>query len=389
MTAFACKGCGQAWPTNYCPICRASIVREQVATATATLEAPAGRTAVASFRPLSAPGQVARFEFTGNAGEYFRIWVVNLVLTLLTLGIYAAWAKVRKRRYFWSNVQLGGRSFEYTGNAVAILKGNLILGTAAVAYYVLLRVQPLLGIASALVFGLVYPWLYQQAMRFNAWNTRHRNIRFGFHGEVGQSYAVNLGLPMLTPLTLGLLWPYVLYRRKRYQLENLSFGSAQFEFESGAGPFYEYGLKAFGMVMLGFTVFVVTLSAGSARLTSPAVLVGGFLFYLSILLAFGVYYATRITNAVLGSTSVHGVGSFRSTLSVREVLALESVNALATVLTLGFATPWASMRRARYRWAHIELELRGPIETVTALVTPAPGAMGDVAADQFDIDIAL
>ena len=28
------------------------------------------------------------FIFTGRGGEYFRIWIVNLCLSLLTLGIY-------------------------------------------------------------------------------------------------------------------------------------------------------------------------------------------------------------------------------------------------------------------------------------------------------------
>jgi uncharacterized membrane protein YjgN (DUF898 family) len=39
------------------------------------------------------------FEFRGTGGEYFRIWIVNLLLTILTLGIYSAWAKVRQLRY--------------------------------------------------------------------------------------------------------------------------------------------------------------------------------------------------------------------------------------------------------------------------------------------------
>ena len=42
-----------------------------------------------------------RPEFRGDPKEYFRIWIVNLALTILTLGIYSAWAKVRKQRYFY------------------------------------------------------------------------------------------------------------------------------------------------------------------------------------------------------------------------------------------------------------------------------------------------
>eukprot|EP01031_Cornospumella_fuschlensis_P012127 gene12127-14827_t len=34
-----------------------------------------------------------RIEFTGSGSEYFRIWVVNLLLLLVTVGIYYPWAK--------------------------------------------------------------------------------------------------------------------------------------------------------------------------------------------------------------------------------------------------------------------------------------------------------
>ena len=51
---------------------------------------------------------VLSLEFRGDAREYFRIWAVNLCLTLLTFGIFSAWAKVRKKRYFYSNTVLDG-----------------------------------------------------------------------------------------------------------------------------------------------------------------------------------------------------------------------------------------------------------------------------------------
>jgi uncharacterized membrane protein YjgN (DUF898 family) len=35
------------------------------------------------------------FQFTGTTGEYFRIWAVNLLLSIVTLGLYSPWAKVR------------------------------------------------------------------------------------------------------------------------------------------------------------------------------------------------------------------------------------------------------------------------------------------------------
>ena len=53
------------------------------------------------------------FAFTGRADEYFGIWIVNALLKVLTAGIYSAWAKVRKRRYFFGNTLLDGAPFDY------------------------------------------------------------------------------------------------------------------------------------------------------------------------------------------------------------------------------------------------------------------------------------
>ena len=74
------------------------------------------------------------FEFRGNGGEYFRIWIVNLLLTIVTLGIYSAWAKVRRLRYFYGNTVLDGQSFEYHGQPLAILKGRLIVVAGYVVF---------------------------------------------------------------------------------------------------------------------------------------------------------------------------------------------------------------------------------------------------------------
>ena len=51
----------------------------------------------ATSKPLTAQLNREYFRFHGNGAEYFRIWIVNFLLTLLTLGVYSAWAKVRKK----------------------------------------------------------------------------------------------------------------------------------------------------------------------------------------------------------------------------------------------------------------------------------------------------
>ena len=81
------------------------------------LDAPAPIVPAASAAPAGAEAEpverVERFEFRASGGEYFRIWIVNLWLTLATFGVYSAWAKVRRLRYFYASTTLAGSAFGY------------------------------------------------------------------------------------------------------------------------------------------------------------------------------------------------------------------------------------------------------------------------------------
>lgn len=46
--------------------------------------------------------------FEGSAGEYFRIWIVNVLLSLMTLGIFMVWGRKRVRKYFFNNIVING-----------------------------------------------------------------------------------------------------------------------------------------------------------------------------------------------------------------------------------------------------------------------------------------
>ena len=111
---------------------------------TPTLPPPAGDLTIpAPYRSAAAP-QAVPFVFTGRGGEYFGIWIVNLLLTIVTFGIYSAWAKVRRMQYFYRNTSLAGASFDYHGDPRAILKGRLIMFVLFVVYNATLQFAPLI-----------------------------------------------------------------------------------------------------------------------------------------------------------------------------------------------------------------------------------------------------
>lgn len=98
-----------------------------------------------------------RFTFGGTAMAYFKIWIVNLVLTIVTLGIYSPWAKVRRLRYFYGNTHLDGKSFDFTANPKRILIGRLIAIAIYVAISVFGQFSPEIAFAGAILLFLVFP----------------------------------------------------------------------------------------------------------------------------------------------------------------------------------------------------------------------------------------
>ncbi len=141
-----------------------------------------------------APWQLVKFH--GNGGEYFRIWIVNLVLTLLTLGIYSAWATVRERRYFYGHTEVAGGRFDFHGKALQILFGRIIAIVLLVGWSqgALLH-SSIPFISAAIVLGLL-PMFLVRALGFRLRNTSLRNVRFGFKGQISKAYKA--------------LWPYLM-----------------------------------------------------------------------------------------------------------------------------------------------------------------------------------
>ena len=109
--------------------------------------------------PASASAQVVRHppEFNGKTGEYFGIWFVNLLLSLVTLGIYSAWAKVRTERYFYGNTRLAGSSFDYLADPVAILKGRLIAYAVVIVLVLSSHFLPVLYVLMILALFALMP----------------------------------------------------------------------------------------------------------------------------------------------------------------------------------------------------------------------------------------
>src|SRR5450631_4383272 len=211
-----------------------------------------------SSSPSSSPRAPEQLHFSGSGAEYFGIWIVNLLLTIVTLGIYSAWAKVRKLQYFYRHTELAGSSFDFHGSPIKILIGRVIALVMLIGYNYSVRQHSPMTLVVVIVLAIVMPWLLRNSFRFRLYNTSWRGTRFHFRGSVGGSYRVFLLNGFLALITLYIMAPFMHQRLKAYQHDNSWFGRTRFSFHASAGQFYAIYLLllaaavAFGVV-IGFS----------------------------------------------------------------------------------------------------------------------------------------
>ncbi|PPC93162.1 MAG: hypothetical protein CTY33_09150 [Methylotenera sp.] len=353
------------------------------------------------------------FSFTGSGGEYFRIWIVNVFLTIITLGIYSAWAKVRRNQYFYRNTWLDEANFDYHGNPVAILKGRILAVALLVAYNFSGKISPLLFLAVAILIGIVMPYLLLKSFRFRAINTSYRGLRFGFSAPLKDAYKTFLLLPVLTVFTLYLLAPFTHQRIKKFQHDHSRFGITPFHFDAPVGKFY----KIYGVVLLLYIVLIGALAAmlvplfmasnnvdaSKVAFVTTIVLV----FFVLVALVIGPYFIARLQNLVWNHTTLgdqprdlqainpayyeqtKGIHTFESAVKARALLWIFLTNFIGIIFTLGLFKPFADIRLARYRLSHVQLIADGNLEDFISHQQGNVDASGEEVAEIFDLDIAL
>ncbi len=338
--------------------------------------------------------------FTGSAGEYFRIWIVNTFLTILTAGLYAPWAKVRERRFFYQHTVMDGRPFDYTAPPVAILKGYLIVAGGIILYYIAKAYNPLYSLLVFGIFSLVLPFLIYKSLRFFARHSVYRNIPFHFRGTVRESYKTYLLYPLLIPLTFGLIIPYWAFQRKKYFFGNIAFGTTANIFEGSARPFYKlYGMVAVAVIVI--TIFVTIIFTLSAPLIVGTGMKAGTFNTAMIFFIFTVYFIMLVVSAFIQQYiyawttnycwghSALGTIRFHGTLRGGHLFWIRITNIFAIIFSIGLLIPWAKVRRIRYIIGNLTVISDEGLDNFTADVSPDESAYGDAATDFFDIDIGL
>ncbi len=390
--------------------------------------------------------------FEGKGFEYFKIWIVNILLTIVTLGLYYPWAKVRNRRYFYANSTLEGKSFDYHATGKQLFIGYLISMALLIAYVALQNVSPAISGVIVLVFLAALPWIIWRSLKFNMRVTSFSNVLFSFDGKLGGSYFNYMLMPFLFMLSLYIgpiliavigsklveqfsvvggvfiavgviaslalaVYVFAVMKKKNamYVINGTRYGQGQFKAELEVAPFAKIFLKSIALFLLaGFAYMIVIAIVGfafgaandllgvAANLDDPVAIQGVFenaltfvliglvyLGFIFISIAVFSYSYVRQREYIYNNVVLDDKIAFSSQLTVGRLAWVSLSNLLMTIVTLGLAMPWAAVRMARLVLEHTSVDTSAGIDSYVTQQQKDQSSLGEQIGDAFDVEVGV
>jgi uncharacterized membrane protein YjgN (DUF898 family) len=310
-------------------------------------------------------------DFRADGGAFFLLFLKNVLLTVLTLGIYSAWAKTRVRQYLWSHFGLDGEFFSYHGTGMELLISRLkLLAAGAVAILALVaavfalqsagippeKASPVIALGVYATIALLVPFAMVGAARYRLSRTSYRGVRFSFRGEYGALLGIFVKGVLLSVLTLGIYSPVFLVNIFAFFARNTFYGNEAFAFEGDGQELIVPYLIALVLALPTLGISFFWFNAARTR-----------------------YCWSRLrTGSLRLRSEVQGGGLFGLTVG----------NILLMIVTLGIAYPWTVLRNIRFFADHLSVSGDLNWEAIRQEARPAT-AFGEGLADALDLDVGL
>ena len=343
--------------------------------------------------------------FTGSWREYLPIAATNVLLIIVTLGIYRFWAAARQRRYLWSRTEVIGDRLEWSGTGKEMFIGFLVVSAFLLPFFLffqfLFPAMVARGKEAAaggilLLFQLALLYLSGvarfRALRYRLSRTWWRGIRGGSNEPgwgYGGEYLWRIGVASITAY---IAWPWMATALFRDRWKEMSFGSLQFRSDlqmEGLGrrwaAVYLVPIAALivGGILIGLATAGVVAAGGGSSPTFFMII--GFLFlsiYLVIPLMTLHWYAKYYRMAA--ETLSLGDLEFGFDATTGQWLKLLLGNLLLAVVTLGLGLSFWGYRNWAFMVRHMHLYGEINVTDLAQSTTHAPGE-AEGFADAFDL----
>ncbi|HKU42348.1 MAG TPA: DUF898 family protein [Polyangiales bacterium] len=315
--------------------------------------------------PQPTPPEQHVFSFHGTGGAFFALVLKNMVLTLLTLGIYMPWAKTERRKFLWQNIEIDGHRLRYHGTGKELFVGYLKVAAAYALFLGLpIALRKLVGETAAMTAQLVLLVLIVAVIPYAIWGSRRyllsrtswRGVYFRLEGgpsEFAKTFFLGL---LLTIVTLGIYAPVYANRLHKLLMNSTALGTQKFEYR-------------------GQDLFVFKLALKNI------------LFSLLTLGVYSFWYRARLASYQAQETSFSGARGQLNLTGV-DLLALTFLQMLGLTFTLGIAFPWIMTYSMRFVLERMRFV--GNIDFSHIYQAETSGnAAADGLADALDLGAAL
>ena len=348
--------------------------------------------------------QESAFAFQGNWKEYAPIALTNLLLTIVTLGVYRFWARTRERRYLWSRTRFIDDTLEWTGTGMELFIGFIMAAVLILLPLFMLNfgVQALamrgyIGLVAVMVPALYVFLLYIvglaqfRALRYRLSRTFWHGIRGG-SADPGFAYGWSaVWKPIIGMLAAGLMVPWSMCELWNERWRSMSFGPHPFTSDVRPGPLMGRYLLFYLLPIAGCVAAIGGVIFAVSHGNAPPKAAGAFIGFvvlgvIAAYLAMGVialaFYAKYFREAVghLSLTTVH----FEFTARTMDWFKLIIGNILLVIVTLGIGYAFLGYRSWKFFITHMEASGEIDLATLTQSDTPEL-KQGEGLLDAFDV----
>jgi uncharacterized membrane protein YjgN (DUF898 family) len=389
-----------------------------------------------------------RLAFSGRGGEYFRVWIVNVLLSILTLGLYTPWARQRTARYFYDHTLIAGSPLEFTAPLRKMVFSFVIFALLYVAYQIAAETGQTTATALfILAAALLAPYIWGSAMRFRLASTRWRGLQLNFAASWKEVYlaswpifvmaalwvGINYALDAMAPgsaapapsraspgpalpqwtlamgglIAVGVVLSLLCVIRMEFNYKSLlvlraGIGEQRGRWKPVYGDFVRIWAATIGL-FIAFVVAVVGLLAllfgGTAALFAngrggPAIFVivllaifGAVLLLITASAPARAYREARMFLLIWNNVGLSQIARFKCQLQVWPYVRLRIKNLLLTLLTLGFYRPFARVSEYRMRVDSVTLHVKGGLDQLVGQLVRQQSALGDALADAAGLDL--
>ncbi len=306
-------------------------------------------------------------KFHGRDKQYLGLSLFNILLTVITLGLYYPWAKCAIRKFLWQETEIDGSRFEWHGTGKEMFKGFIKAYLIFGLLFLTIKFGPMFLPPKTVLWVILFSYILIIAliplaihgmMKYRLSRTSYRGIHFGYRGELKTFYKKTSLDFLFTILTLGIYGFWLKINARKYVMKHSRFGDVSAKFNASGGDLF------------GISIIQGFLTAITFYIYMPWALIKFYKFYV------------EKTGVVQNNKTYY----LKTNATGEAYLWVLIKAAFITIVTLGIAAPVGELWIHKFFIESISLSREFDFDTVKQTEKSYKDATGDDMIDILNLD---